>query len=489
MAVELVVGVDLGTTALKAGLFDLDGNQLALAAAAYPISRPRPDRAEHDPDDWMDALAAVLTELACAADGRRATAIGICSQVNTHVFVDRHGEPLRPAILWQDQRCAEVAAELNAASGGWFALAPSFVAPRAEWLRREEPALWEQTRYVLSPKDYMTMQLCELQTATSDPVSSFDVVDDSGVYDADIVVLVDGLEERLPQLDRMDAPLGAVGRSDLPLINGATVVVGTMDAWGSVYGSGVVEHGQAMEVAGTSEILGVLSRERHPTPGVVSFFAVDGLHLHAGPTQAGGAALAWFADLVRLPIAEVLSLAAGVAREPVLFLPHLVGERAPLWDSDVRGCFLGVGSDHSLAQLCRVLLEGVAYSARHLLEEIERAAGLEPAVLHASGGGSQSDLWCQIKSDVLARPVARMRVRQSGCLGAALMAAAGAGLVEGLREAAARATQIERVFEPGVDRAPYDELYAIYRDVYHALKPTHAALAELRRQPTIIPTS
>jgi len=266
-------------------------------------------------------------------------------------------------------------------------------------------------------------------------------------------------------------------------------VVGTMDAWGSVYGSGVVEHGQAMEVAGTSEILGVLSRERHPTPGVVSFLAVDGLHLHAGPTQAGGAALAWFANLVRLPIAEILSLAAGADAQPVLFLPHLLGERAPLWDSDVRGCFLGVGSDHSLAQLCRAVLEGVAYSARNLLEELERAAGFEPLVLRASGGGSQSDLWCQIKADVLARPVARMGVRQSGCLGAALMAAAGAGLVTGLREAASQATQVERVFEPSVGRAPYDELYAIYRDVYQALKPTHAALAELRRQSSVVPAS
>jgi xylulokinase len=131
----------------------------------------------------------------------------------------------------------------------------------------------------------------------------------------------------------------------------------------------------------------------------------------------------------------------------------------------------------------------VAYSARHLLEELEKAAGLEAGVLHASGGGSQSNLWCQIKADILARPIARVRVRHSGCLGAALMAAAGAGLVDGLRQAAARAVQIERVFEPSLDRDAYDELYTIYREIYLALKPAHAALAELRRQPSIIPTT
>jgi xylulokinase len=483
MARDLVVGVDLGTTALKAGLFDLEGNLLGVAEAGYPISRPRPDEAEQSPADWLGALADVLTAL--GADGARAAAIGICSQVNTHVFVDETGEPLRPAILWQDQRCAAVAAELS------DTLAQSFLPARAEWLRREEPELWERTRYVLSPKDFVTMQLCGQGRATTDPVSSFDVVDDAGVYDPDVLALVDGLEQRLPALERFDAQIGVVARPDLPLVQDAVAVTGTMDAWGNVYGSGVIEHGSAMEVAGTSEILGVLSRDRHPTPGVVSFLAVDGHHLHAGPTQAGGAALAWFADLVRLSIEEVLGLAATVERGAgsSIFLPHLLGERAPLWDSQVRGAFIGVGSDHSTAHLGRAVLEGVAYSARHLLEEIERAAGLETEILHASGGGAQSDLWCQIKADVLARPIARLRVRHSGCLGAALLAAVGAGLVDNVRDAAKRAVHVERVFEPSADREPYDALYAAYRNVYHALKPTHATLAGLRRQPTIAPTS
>jgi xylulokinase len=239
-----------------------------------------------------------------------------------------------------------------------------------------------------------------------------------------------------------------------------------------------------MEVAGTSEILGVLSRTRQPTDGVVSFLAVDGLHLHAGPTQAGGAALAWFASTVGRSIGDVLELAAGApaGANGLLFLPHLLGERAPLWDSDVRGAFIGLGSDHSLAHLSRAVLEGVAYSARHLLEELEKAGGVETQTLHASGGGSQSDLWCQIKADVLDRTIDRVRVRHSGCLGAALMAASGAGLVPSVREAAQAAVHVERSFEPDTERALYDELYRVYRDIYLALKPTHAVLAGLRKE-------
>jgi xylulokinase len=449
MARERVVGIDLGTTALKGCLFDLEGNLLRAAEAGYPIDRPRRGWAEHDPAAWLRALDTVLAELGDHA------AIGICSQVNTHVFVDDGGDPLRPAILWQDQRCAAVAEELGVPS--------SFLPARAEWVRREEPETWERTRWILSPKDFVNLRLTGV--AAADPIASFDIVDDR-------------FADRLPPLRAIDEPLGTA--------NGAVVVTATMDAWGNVYGSGVFEHGDAMEVAGTSEIVGVLSRDSHDTPGVVSFAAVDGLHLHAGPTQAGGAAVAWFADLVRLPIAEVLELAATVDTAPV-FLPHLLGERAPLWDPDVRGGFVGVSSDHSTAHFARAVLLGVAFSARHLLEEIEKAAGVEADALRSSGGGAQSDLWCQLKADVLGRPIERLRVRQSGCLGAALMAASGAGLVDGLRDTPW--ARVERVFEP-VDS--YDELYAVYRGLYHALKPTHDELrrsecegskAELRSSP------
>jgi xylulokinase len=498
METELVLGVDLGTTALKAGLFDLTGELVAVAEAAYPIDRPAPDAAEQAPEAWTAAFETVLDRLAAAVPRRRAAAVGICSQVNTHVFVDAAIRPLRPAILWQDQRADAVAAELNAtfserapAKAAHVSFPASSHVARAEWLSRNEPAVWESTRFVLSPKDYLTASLCAVSRPATDPITPFDLVGESGAYDPDILELVPGLAERLPVIDRLDAPVGVVSSRDLPLIGDATVVVGTMDAWGNVYGSGVVDHGDAMEVAGTSEIIAVLSRESHPTPGVVSFLPVDGHRLHAGPTQAGGAALAWFADTTRRPIAEAIVAAenAPPGSGGVIFLPHLLGERAPLWDGDLRGGFLGLSSDTTYAELVRALLEGVAFSARHLLEEIDRAAGFEAAALVASGGGSQSDLWCQIKADVFGRPIARSTVRHTGCLGAALMAASGARLVSDLRTAASDAVRIDRVFEPRSERALYDELYAVYRGVQQALAPTHAALAGFRSHLDVVPAS
>lgn len=498
METELLLGVDLGTTALKAGLFDLTGEPVALAEATYPIDRPAPDSAEQGPEAWVRALEDVLGQLSSAVPSRRAAAVGICSQVNTHVFVDDAMRPLRPAILWQDQRSGAIADELNAtfsdqAPGktGRFTFAASSHVARAEWLSRHEPEIWERTRFVLSPKDYLTAVLCQATRPMTDPITPFDLVDDSGAYDRDVLGLVPGLEERLPTIDRFDSPVGAVVLPELPLIEDATVVVGTMDAWGNVYGSGVVEHGDAMEVAGTSEIIGVLSRESHPTPGVVSFLPVDGHHLHAGPTQAGGAALSWFAATTRRPIAEALYVAhdAAAGSGGVIFLPHLLGERAPVWDSEIRGGFIGVSSDTTYPELVRAVLEGVAYSARHLLEEIDKAAGFEAGSLVASGGGSQSGLWCQVKADVFGRPIATTKVRHTGCLGAALMAAAGARLVSDLRAAASDALRIDRIYEPQLEHELYDELYAIYRGLHRALEPAHSALAGFRSHLDVVPAS
>lgn len=497
MAADLLVGVDLGTTALKAGLFGPDGRLHASAASGYSMQRPRPEWAEQRPGAWMEALGEVFESLAPAANGQTVTAVGICSQVNTHVFVDGSGEALRPAITWQDQRCGEIAAELarqlaEAApvASSRFGISSSTLPARAAWIAREERGVWASTRSVLAPKDFVSNLLCRPARPVTDPITPFDIVGDDGAYDPDVLALVPGLAERLPLVQPIDAVVGTAAGSAFPLIEGAMVVTGTMDAWGSVYGSGMTDHGDAMEVAGTSEILALFSRERRPAAGVVSFQKVDGLYLHAGPTQAGGAALSWFAGLAGLSVGEAIERAgrAPAGAGGLIFMPHLLGERAPLWDADMRGAFIGLSSEHTLDELCRAVLEGVAYTARHLLESLEQAGGITPPALRASGGGSQSDVWCQIKADVLDRPLARLDVRQSGCLGAALMAASGAGLVESVREAAGEHVRIERVFLPTPSGEVYDELYALYRELQRALQPIHGALGELRRRSGISST-
>lgn len=495
MPEQLLIGIDVGTTNAKGGAFDPQGRVLAQASCPYGISRPRPGWAEQDPEHWWHAVLKVIEQLGDSVDLGAVVGIGVCSQVNTHLAIDAAGRPVGPAIVWQDQRCSSVAAELDAQLseadririwGRSATIDNSNLVARAAWLARNQPTEWARTRWWLSPKDYINFRLTgEIAT---DVISPVDLVGPNGRYLTELLGLQPGLEERVPELRPLTAVQGTVVARDTGLKQDCAVVVATMDAWGNLYGSGATVAGDAMEVAGTSEILGVLSTNANPTPGVVSFIPVDGLRLHAGPTQAGGDSLRWAAAANHLTIPEALDEAtrAPAGSGGLVFLPYLSGERAPLWDAQAQGVLFGLSTDHGRPHILRAVLEGVAFSARHLLEEIETAAGMHPRELKSSGGGTQSDLWCQIKADVLGQSICRLKVAESGILGAALMAGVGTELLPDLAAAAKSMVHVDRVFTPDAERGRhYDELYGIYRSLYPALAETNRRLALFRMETAV----
>ncbi|GAA4618036.1 xylulokinase [Saccharopolyspora hordei] len=482
MAADLMLGIDVGTTAVKVAAFDLDGNPVAAHTTPYPIHRPRPGWAEQDPADWWRGCTEGIGAVLAGRDARAVRSVGVVSQVNTHVFVDDRLRPLAPAIIWQDQRCAEVARELDARLtaadqeriwGGPVVLDASFVGSRAEWFARTEPELWARTRWVLSPKDFVLARLTG--RIATDPLSAVRVAGPDG-YLHEAVELVDGLAGRLPEIA---APEAVLGPATEPALAGAEVVVGTMDAYGAVFGTRTTEPGRGMVSCGTSLVVAGASAESVPTPEVVSFPPKDGLHVHAGPTQAAGDALRWWCRVSGLSVEEVLA-AAGAGEPGVVFTPHLMGERAPLWDSEVRGSFFGLSSATTQADLCRAVLVGVAMSARHVLGPVERACGFSLPSLAFSGGGSRSDLWTQVHADVLRRPVERLRVADSAVLGAALLGAVGVGAYPDIATAAAAAVGVDRVFTPAADADRLEPLFAAYRESHDALRGIHAHLTTWR---------
>lgn len=482
----LFLGADVGTTAVKVGVFDQSGAIQGAASRVYETRRRKPGWAEHDPRDWWDCLVASIDEIAQAADLRRVASLGVCSQVNTHVFVDTKIQPLLPAIVWQDQRCADTARRLDVSLtdeerdrlwGGPFTIDSSFGPVRLAWLAENDPAIRRRVRWVLQPKDYVNW--CLTGRVATDFMSPVGVVGRDRTYLPAVLDLVDGAAAVHPPIRDFTAVLGKVMALKLPVLAGAVVAVGTMDAWGSIYGSGLVEHGIAMDVCGTSEIVAIASQRSKPTAGVISFPPLDSLYLHAGPTQAGGDALRWWADGQRRTLEEVLDAAAEVRPGSTpLFHPYLAGERAPLWEATATAGFFGVGADHDFRHFSRSVLEGVAFSTRHVLEELEKAAEVEVAFVNESGGGSRSDLWCQIKAEVLGRDVRRLRVVDSGVLGAGLIGAVAAGLYPNLRAAVKATVEIERTFSSvNSDRTSYQLDYGMYRQLYDALRPSYETLA------------
>ncbi len=470
----MLIGIDVGTTAVKAALFDMEGNVLRRFGERYPTLRPAPGHVEQDPRSWMDLVTRALAVL---GEGVGVHAAGVCSQVNTHVFTDAGGTPLLPAFTWQDTRCAREAAALDAKLapeqkiGWWGAPLPidaSHVLARMAHVARSAPEVWARTRYVMAPKDYCILHLTG--AATADPMTNFGILDQRLESIPELLELVPGAATRLPPVSGFTTLAGRI-RAGLPCA-GVPVVTGAMDAWSGLLGTGISDDGQGLYLSGTSEILGILSHRRNPEPGVITFAECEGMVLHAGPTQSGGASVEWLARVLGQTAAGIAALAAHAdIRDTPLFLPHLDGERAPLWDPLARGSFTGLASAAGAAELSLAVLEGVAYSARLVFDSLARSAGRKADILHHAGGGAASDLWCQIRADVLGTPIRRTAMRDAGVLGAALAAGTGTGAFNSLPEAMARLVQFDHSFEPRQETASrHAERFERYKLTYQQLR-------------------
>lgn len=482
MSAAHLIGIDIGTTSVKAVMIDLAGRRVDAFAAPYPTARPAAGQVEQDPEDWLRLVREAMARFAAKGG---AAALCLTSQVNTHVFVDAGLEVLHPALVWQDGRAAAAGAALErevtvadkiAWLGAPIPIDASHALARMAWMRAERPGVWARTAHVMLPRDWVLARLTGV--VASDPISAVGLVTPGFDYAAPLIALLEGAAARLPPLAD---PLAVVGQvaAGWPLA-GTPVVLGVMDAWASLFGLGAARDGAAFHLSGTSEVLGILSGAGRGEAGIITFPAWRGLRLHAAPTQSGGASLDWVAGLLGRGVADVVALAKPVAADGPLFLPHLQGERAPIWDAAARGGFVGLTAAHGPADLVTAVMEGVAFSARLALEALERSAGMTPVLLRAGGGGFAADAWAQMRADVLGRPLHRVEGRDPGALGAAVMAGVGTGSMADLATAAAALVKVERVFSPHPEAARRAEArFALWRGLYEALRPVSHGLGGL----------
>jgi len=431
----MFLGLDIGTSAVKAALVGDDGEVVAQASVPLAVSRPHPGWSEQDPDAWWAATAAAVDMLAAAEAAALAAVrgIGLSGQMHGATLLGADDRPLRPAILWNDGRASAECAALEAACprsrqiSGNLAM-PGFTAPKLLWVAAHEPAVFAATRTVLLPKDYVRL------TLTGDKVS--DMSDASGTLWLD-VGRRDWSDELLAatRLDRSHMPRLVEGsassgrlRPELAARWGMTsppvVAGGGGDNAASACGVGAVTAGSGFVSLGTSGVLFVATGRFAPnTAGAVHAFchAVPDTWHQMGVILSAAASLDWLAGILNETPAELLAGLGARASgpSPVLFLPYLSGERTPHNDAAVRGAFAGLAPEHGRDALVLAVLDGVAFALNDCAEALA-AAGTRIDRLTAVGGGTRSQLWLSILATVLGVP---LDLPEDGDVGAAAGAA------------------------------------------------------------------
>jgi xylulokinase len=457
---EALVGVDVGTSGVKAIALSPTGEVLARAERGYALSTPRPGWAEQDPEDWWAATRAALDEL-----GVEPLSLGWSGQMHGLVVLDERDAVIRPAILWNDQRTAAECAEIERTIGldrlveltGNRALT-GFTAPKLLWLRAHEPEAYARIRNVLLPKDYVRFRLTGER--------AIDVADASGT------LLFDVGNRRWS--DEVVTAL-ELEPGWLPPVHESTAIAGAGDQAAGALGVGIDRPGPLSVVLGTSGVVFAALEAYRPEPEArlhTFCHAVPGTWHAMGVMLSAAGSLQWLRGaLGGAPYDELLGEAASwpAGSEGLLFQPYLQGERTPHADPDARGAFTGLTLRHDRGALVRAVLEGVSYGLRDSLELL-RAVGVDASVGRVSGGGARSELWLRIVASVLGLPLERTEAEEGAAYGAALLGAVKEGVFADAHAAVAACVRVRDRIEPDPAwRAAYEEGYARYRELYPTL--------------------
>ncbi len=485
------LGIDSSTTATKALLMDAAGVVVGVASSSYGYETPHPLWSEQQPELWwtgtVNSIKQVLAETAVAPTAVQA--IGLTGQMHGLVLLDAAGQSLRPAILWNDQRTAAECDEMRAIIGKERLIAitgndalTGFTAPKILWVKNNEPEIYGRIAHILLPKDYVRLQLTG-EYATDKAGASGTQLFDIGQRDwSDEVVAALGIDRAwLPQTFEGTAVTGtlsptAARATGLPA--GIPVVGGGGDQSANAVGTGAVVDGVVALSLGTSGVVFASSDQPIVEPdGRLHAFchAVPHKWHLMGVMLSAAGSLRWFRDTCApgMEFEALLDEAAAVpaGSDGLLFLPYLTGERTPHPDPLARGAFVGLTVRHTRAHMARAVLEGVAFGLRDSFELMKATGLADVAQVRVSGGGTRSPLWRQILADVLQVEMVTINTAEGAAYGAALLAAVGVGVFPSVPAACQQVIQVTGRTAVGGDAAVYDRAYALYGQLYPALKP------------------
>ena len=493
-----VLGIDVSTTATKALLVDEQGRVAGAAISEYGFDVPRPLWSEQEPALWWQAAQQAIPAAlrAAGADASDVAAVGLTGQMHGLVLLDAQDEPLRPAILWNDQRTADECDLIREAVGperlveitGNDALT-GFTAPKLVWVREHEPDVWRRIAHVLLPKDYLRLRLTgehAMDKADGSGTLLFDLA--ARDWSPEVVQALAIERAWLPPTfegPAITAQVSAAAAAATGLAAGTPVVAGGGDQSANAVGVGAVAPGVVALSLGTSGVVFAATDAPlyEPRGRVHSFcHAVPGKwHMMSVMLSAAGS-LRWLRDALApgVPFSELAARAGEVpaGSDGLMFLPYLSGERSPHPDPLARGAFVGLTLGHDLRHMTRAVLEGVAFGLRDGLELMLEAGVPAPTHIVASGGGTASPLWRQVVADVLGAELSIPESTEGAAFGAAALASVGAGWFASVEDACHSLVRTTPSAAPDSDRASYSDAYAIYRDLYPALRTSFHRLGQ-----------
>lgn len=501
-----LLGIDIGGTGSKAGVFTLDGSLIGSGYGEYQMISSVPGQAEHDAEAWWQATVGAIKSAIGGLDPALIQAIGVgCT--NGLIAVDREGVPIRPAIMLWDQRALPEVERIGETLGKdtVFEITGNPVAPGAFslptilWLKHNEPESYAKAHKLMVPGGYIVARLTGEFTIDHSRASTtllFDIR--RREWHTPFLEKLGISEDKLPRPVACDEVVGTISESVAQLTGlrtGTPVIGGCMDTIGASLGTGVLEEGQCFVIMGTAaRVAGPVKSGRFDERFMNCTHVTDNCWQYIGAINGVGSTLRWIrdtfcqmeqqqADADGTDVYELITQQAAQSppgSKGLLLLPYLAGERTPIWDPYARGVFFGVTLGHGRGDFFRSVLEGAAFAIRHVVELLEDDSGLVIEDLRIGGAAAASAVWNQIICDVLGKRLISLTQSHTEVLGAALLAGVGVGLYPDFSTAISRTVVTGKTFDPDPEaHRSYNKLFPMYKELYIENKHHFEKLAQM----------
>ena len=507
------LGIDLGTSGIKAVIINETGEVVSMGYAEQNVITPKSGFAEQNPEVWWEACCSAVKMAVSKGNisGMEVRAIGFSGQMQGLVLLDSMGNVIRNCIIWMDQRAADEVKVIDEMSckAGIDTLditandcLPTFWAPKLLWIKKYEPEIYEKINKILFPKDYLAFRMTgEMAAEVSDGSLSFLMDVPYRRWSTEMFELLgipkSFVPNRLLESTDIVGELKASVAGEWGLKAGIPVIIGGGDQIANGIGTGIIREDVMGASIGTSAVVFGCSRKPfidYNKRAIQSLcHGIPDLWCYLGLSLTAGASLKWMRDVIfREKKAEfekqgkeiydyITSIAskAAVGSGGVLFLPYFNGDSAPNNDPNARACFFGLSLNSDMPELCRSVMEGVAFSLRETIE-VCRQTGKNIDTIRVSGGGSKSRLWRQIQADIFDASIATMSVEEGPACGAAIMAAVRSGYFSSVMEGCDAIVRVKDTIEPIRENVEiYDEYFHLYRSLYKDLRQSFKERAAL----------